>query len=101
MNGNRKALGDQAMSTAERHACFPDTRAAGAPRWRDAVAELAGLRGEHREWLIDLAKICLNMAQGLYVASARSVGIIDFPVPLNSAMRKTGCRTIRHYFISG
>jgi SAM-dependent methyltransferase len=49
----------------------------------------------------DLAKICLNLVQTLYVACARSVGLIDFPVPLNSSMRKTSSKTVRHYFISG
>src|ERR1700757_4892641 len=53
------------------------------------------------EWLTDLVKICVNMAQALYVASMRSVGIIDFPVPLNSLMRKTSGRSVRDYFISG
>jgi ubiquinone/menaquinone biosynthesis C-methylase UbiE len=59
------------------------------------------MRGRYQEWLVDLAKICLNMAQALFVAGARAVGLIDFPVPLNSSMRKTSSGSIRHYFISG
>jgi len=53
------------------------------------------------QWPIDLAKIFLNVSQASYVAVARLLGVTDYPVPPNSSMRKTGSRSIRHYFISG
>jgi SAM-dependent methyltransferase len=49
----------------------------------------------------EFAKTILNGAQGCGVAFGRAVGFIDFPVPLNSSMRKTGSKTIRHYYESG
>ena len=49
----------------------------------------------------EFAKIMLNGAQGCGVALGRAVGFIDFPVPLNSSMRKTSSTTIRHYYVSG
>jgi SAM-dependent methyltransferase len=49
----------------------------------------------------EFAKLMLNGAQGCGVALSRAAGFIDFPVPLNSSMRKTSSRTIRHYYVSG
>ena len=47
------------------------------------------------------AKLGINAFQACGVAFGRAVGLIDFPVPLNSSMRKTGSKTIRHYYFSG
>ena len=49
----------------------------------------------------EFAKVMLNGAQGGGVAFGRAMGMIDFPVPLNSSMRKTSSKTIRHYYVSG
>lgn len=49
----------------------------------------------------EFAKALLNGAQGCGVALGRAAGFIDFPVPLNSSMRKTSSKTIRHYYLSG
>jgi len=46
-------------------------------------------------------KIGLNQWQNGIVALGRMAGIIDFPVPANSSMRKTGGRDIRSYYMGG
>ena len=53
-------------------------------------------------WYVkELAKLCLNVLQDAEVLLGRSVGIIRFPVPPHSSMRKTGDTTIWHYFKIG
>ncbi|MGA3080474.1 MAG: class I SAM-dependent methyltransferase [Terracidiphilus sp.] len=49
----------------------------------------------------EFAKLGLNAAQTCGVALGRATGLIDFPVPPNSSMRKTGAKTVRNYYISG
>jgi SAM-dependent methyltransferase len=52
-------------------------------------------------WVIkELGKLGLNAFQAVKVASLRGLGIIDFPVPPNSNMRRTSARTLRHYAFS-
>ena len=51
--------------------------------------------------LKELAKLGLNTAQSSYVSLARTIGLIDFPVPPNSSMRKTSSKSVRHYYDSG
>lgn len=48
-----------------------------------------------------LIKRGLDQLQHVHVAGARCLGLIDFPVPPNSSMRKTSSRSIRHYYRSG
>ncbi len=48
-----------------------------------------------------LLKIGLNAAYLPLNGTLRATGIIDFPVPPNSSMRKTSSKGIRHYFVSG
>lgn len=48
-----------------------------------------------------LARLGLNYLQFGTVAVGRVTGWIDFPVPPNSSMRKTGTRSIRAYSVSG
>ena len=48
-----------------------------------------------------LAKAGYNYYQAGVVALATAAGIIDFPVPPNSSMRKTGTHTIRKFYESG
>ena len=48
-----------------------------------------------------LVKRGLDQLQHVQVAGARLLGLIDFPVPPNSSMRKTSSRSIRHYYRSG
>lgn len=47
------------------------------------------------------AKLTLNAVQSCGVLLGRAVGLIDFPVPQNSAMRKTGGTTVRSYYSTG
>lgn len=47
-----------------------------------------------------LIRLVYNQLQYILVAIARLIGVIDFPVPPNSSMRKTSSTSIRHYFIS-
>jgi SAM-dependent methyltransferase len=49
----------------------------------------------------ELAKLTLNVGQSGLASIASKVGLIDFPVPPNWAMRKTSSKTISHYYISG
>ncbi|HEY3835395.1 MAG TPA: class I SAM-dependent methyltransferase [Bryobacteraceae bacterium] len=51
--------------------------------------------------LRESAKLILNGAQRGYVAAGRAVGIVDFPVPRFSSMKKTSSTSIRHYYVSG
>jgi len=51
--------------------------------------------------LKESAKLLVNGAQRSYVAAGRAVGVIDFPVPAYSSMKKTSSATIRHYYVSG
>ncbi|MGH8511613.1 MAG: class I SAM-dependent methyltransferase [Gammaproteobacteria bacterium] len=48
-----------------------------------------------------LVKRGIDELQHVFVAVARCFGVIDYPVPPNSSMRKTSSRSIRHYYISG
>src|SRR6267378_5100915 len=48
-----------------------------------------------------LLKLGLNQWQNCIVALGRLAGFIDFPVPPNSNIRKTGGRNIRSYFLGG
>jgi ubiquinone/menaquinone biosynthesis C-methylase UbiE len=53
-------------------------------------------------WIVrDLALLALNFLQSILVSLARLLGIIRFPVPPNSLMRKTSSRNIFHYYRSG
>jgi SAM-dependent methyltransferase len=47
------------------------------------------------------AKLTLNAVQACGVVLGRAAGIIDFPVPPNSSMRKTSGRTVQNYYFSG
>jgi SAM-dependent methyltransferase len=49
----------------------------------------------------EFAKLGLNAAQSCGVALGRTAGLIDFHVPLNSSMRKTGSKTVRSYYVGG
>src|SRR5713226_7490068 len=49
----------------------------------------------------EFAKLILNVLQAGYASIARAAGIVDFPVPPNSSMRKTSSKTISHYYLSG
>lgn len=48
-----------------------------------------------------IAKRALDVLQVLYVAIARVIGLVDYPVPPNRLMRSTSGGSIRHYFNSG
>ena len=48
-----------------------------------------------------VAKAVVDLLQEAFVLCARALHVIDFPVPLNSGMRKTSSKSIRHYYISG
>jgi SAM-dependent methyltransferase len=48
-----------------------------------------------------LLKLGLNQVQTALVAGGRLLRQIDFPVPPNSSMRKTGGRTIGGYYVGG
>jgi ubiquinone/menaquinone biosynthesis C-methylase UbiE len=53
-------------------------------------------------WIVrDIILLSLNMLQNVLVALARLFGIVRFPVPPNSLMRKTSSRNIFHYYRSG
>lgn len=55
----------------------------------------------HKHIIKKIAKCVVNQVQHLVVAIERHLGLIDFPVPPNSSMRKTSSRSILHYYISG
>lgn len=55
----------------------------------------------HAHPIKKVAKLGLNQLQRLQVALGQGLGVIDFPVPPNSSMRKTSSRSIRHYHVSG
>src|SRR2546426_8156542 len=48
-----------------------------------------------------LIKIGLNQWQNCIVALGRLAGFIDFPVPPNSSMRKSGGSDLRSYYLGG
>jgi ubiquinone/menaquinone biosynthesis C-methylase UbiE len=48
----------------------------------------------------ELLKLALNKVQDIKVGILRLVGVVDFPVPPNSNMRRTSARTIKHYLFS-
>src|SRR5690242_1870642 len=48
-----------------------------------------------------LLKIGLNQWQNCVAGLGRLTGIIDFPVPPNSSMRKSGGSDIRSYYMGG
>jgi len=47
------------------------------------------------------AKLALNAKQACGVTFGHAFGLIDYPVPPNSSMRKTGSKTIHQYYESG
>lgn len=49
----------------------------------------------------DVAKSMLDVGQNAYGKLARSAGLIDFPVPPNSNMRRTSSTRLAHYRLSG
>lgn len=51
--------------------------------------------------LVKLAKYGLNYLQAVNVAIGRTVGVIDYPVPPNSIMRKTSTRKVRKFYEGG
>lgn len=55
----------------------------------------------HAHPIKKMAKLGLNQLQRFQVAQGQGFGVIDFPVPPNSSMRKTSSRSIRHYYVSG
>lgn len=56
---------------------------------------------DHSNPIKKLAKIGLNWLQNIQVAFARLLGLVDFPVPANSSMRKTSSKKVKHYYVSG
>lgn len=48
-----------------------------------------------------LIRVGLNQVQYIVVALGRLVGLIDFPVPANSSIRKSGGRSVRAYYEGG
>ena len=48
-----------------------------------------------------IGKYSLNQIQNVMVVFMRLFGLIDYPVPPNSSMRKTSSCSIRHYYDSG
>ncbi|MDN5848642.1 MAG: class I SAM-dependent methyltransferase [Nitrococcus sp.] len=56
---------------------------------------------DHAHPIKKMAKLGLNQLQRFQVELEQGLGIIDYPVPPNSSMRKTSSRSIRHYYISG
>lgn len=56
---------------------------------------------EHAHPIKKMAKLGLNQLQRFQAALGQGLGVIDFPVPPNSSMRKTSSRSMRHYYISG
>lgn len=49
----------------------------------------------------EVAKLGVNVAQSVGVKVATIGGLVDFPVPPNSSMRKTSSKGIRHFYLSG
>jgi ubiquinone/menaquinone biosynthesis C-methylase UbiE len=56
---------------------------------------------QHNHLVKKFAKVVLNEVQRVEVGIAQKLGMIDFPVPPNSSMRKTSSRSIKHYYLSG
>jgi SAM-dependent methyltransferase len=50
--------------------------------------------------LRELVKLFINLYYKIYSFALRVMGIIDFPVPPNSNMRRTSAKTIKHYIYS-
>jgi SAM-dependent methyltransferase len=48
----------------------------------------------------ELLKLALNVVQDVEVDILRRIGVIDFPVPPNSNMRRTSARSIKRYLYS-
>ena len=48
-----------------------------------------------------LLRIGMNLLQSVFVVIGRILGVIDFPAPPNSSIRKTAGKTIRSYYMSG
>lgn len=57
--------------------------------------------GDMSPLIRESGKLFLNAVQDSCVALGKAAGIVDFPVPPNSSMRKTSSRSIRHYYVSG
>ena len=51
--------------------------------------------------LREFIRLIFNLVQNIEVFFLRMFGIIDFPVPPNSNMRRTSAKTIKHYIYSG
>lgn len=51
--------------------------------------------------LREFVRLLFNLKQNIGVFFLRLFGIIDFPVPPNSNMRRTSAKTIKHYVYSG
>jgi ubiquinone/menaquinone biosynthesis C-methylase UbiE len=49
----------------------------------------------------DVGKFVIDCAQEAYVVAAKATGLIDYPVPPNSNMRRTSSSWITHYYQSG
>jgi SAM-dependent methyltransferase len=56
---------------------------------------------DHSSIFIKVIKLCLNCIQSVKVGIGRLAGLIDFPVPPNSGMRKTSSSNVKHYYVSG
>ena len=52
---------------------------------------------DHSNPIKKFAKIGLNQFQRVQVAIARMFGLVDFPVPANSSMRKTSSKKVKHF----
>jgi hypothetical protein len=84
-----KAIGERAMTDAERQARYRAARAAGAPvirtrrptdhrsrprRWNDAVAELTRLQAEYDAWLQNLPE---NLQDTATAEALRAISELD------------------------
>ena len=84
-----KAIGERAMTDAERQARYRAARASGAPvirtrrpadhrsrarRWNDAVAELTQLRAEYDAWLQSLPE---NLQDTATAEALRTISELD------------------------
>lgn len=63
------------------------------------MAQTSGGKKQLDRWsrLREFLKLGLNIYQDIKVGLLRLLGVIDFPVPPNSNMRKTSARTIKQY----
>jgi len=54
----------------------------------------------YRQFVNTLIRLLNNQYQYFIVVLGRMLGVVDFPVPPNSSMRKTSSVSIRHYYTS-